>query len=139
MASVADVGFSFRRGEATPLDVSFVFNTIADLQGYLSSSTYLTPPDYTGLGFPYAGQVLAVLNGTSQPDVYVIWEAPSGTAGAVENQLNTLFYAYAQISAAPAGGGPMPEPPDDAQLYGRKRGVSAPTGSWELVADDGQY
>jgi hypothetical protein len=93
---------SFRRGINEALDISYVFDSVAELQAYLSSASYLSPP-FTGQGSPYPGQITAILNGTNQPDIYVIWEVPSGTAGAIQNQLNTLFYAYSPISAAAEG------------------------------------
>jgi hypothetical protein len=135
MATV-DLPVNYRRGTPEPIDVSYVFNSVADLEAYLESSAYLNPP-YAGLGAPYSGQIMAVLNGTSQPDVYTIWEVPSGTAGAMENQLSGQFFAYGPVSGG--GGGAMPEPLDDGQLYGRTRAPSTTTGTWNVVADDGQY
>jgi len=134
-----DWAISYRRTQFEPLDISYVFDSVAQLEDYLSGDPFFaTPFDPANIkGVPYAGQVTAVLNGANQPDVCVIWEVPSGTAGAIENQLNNLFYSYALIGGG--GGGAMPEPPDDGALYGRTRAASTLTGTWELVADDGTY
>jgi len=102
MVDTVGVGFSFVRTEPSPLDLSYTFDSLTDLDEYLSGSAYLSPP-FEGLGSPYAGQILAVLNGTAQPDIYTIWEVPSGTVGAIENQVNGLFFAYQQPTAAAEG------------------------------------
>ena len=137
MAGLVPAGFSFERIEPVPLDISYVFDSVTDLETYLSGTTYVNPP-FSGVGFPYKGQILAVLNGTNQPDVYVTWEVPSGTAGAIENELNGLFYAYSPVGAG-GGAAAMPEPPADDQLYGRTRATGAATGAWEMLLDDGTY
>lgn len=102
MVTIVNAPFSFERAEPSPLDISYVFDSVADLQDYLSSTTYMNPP-YSGVGFPYNGQILAVLNGTAQPDVHIVWEVPSGTIGAIQNELNSLFYIHAPVSGAAEG------------------------------------
>src|SRR5262249_3636385 len=107
--AVMDWGLSYRRQNFEPLDISYVFDSLTELEDYLSSAAiFATPFNPDDLkGFPYSGQITAVLNGTNQPDVYVIWEATSGTANAVESLLFPgRFFAYAPFE----GGGPPPAP-----------------------------
>jgi len=60
--------FQYQRLNRTPLDVHEVFANLAALQSYLST------------GPAYAGQVVAVRNGTNTPDLYRINENYSYTA-----------------------------------------------------------
>jgi len=54
--------FSLLRVTPEPLDTSFVFEDMAAFTAYLASPT------------AYAGQIVAVRNGTNEPDVYLIYE-----------------------------------------------------------------
>jgi hypothetical protein len=104
MATTIDWEPTFRRSNFEPLDLSYVFNTVADLEEYLSSAAVMEGRFGDIKGYPYPGQIAAVLNSNNAPDVYVIWEVLSGTPGAVENELNNLFYAYEKFEAGAAAG-----------------------------------
>jgi hypothetical protein len=54
--------FSLLRVTPEPLDTSFVFEDMAAFTAYLASPT------------AYAGQIVAVRNGTNEPDVFLIYE-----------------------------------------------------------------
>lgn len=73
--------FGFQRMEPDPLDPSLVFDTLADFQTYLTGGT------------AYAGQVVAVRNGTNVPDVYVV---------------NNDGHSYTEVGVG--GGGPFEYP-----------------------------
>ena len=102
-----DFSESFKRGNFAPLDVSYVMGSISELHDYLSGAAYVaTPFDPAATkGMPYAGQVVAVLNGTETPDVYVIHVVPSGTAGAHEHPFDNQHYAYAPIRGSGGAAG----------------------------------
>lgn len=53
-------GFGFQRITSDPLDPSYVFDTLAEFQTYLTGGT------------AYAGQIVAVRNGTNVPDIYIV-------------------------------------------------------------------
>jgi hypothetical protein len=135
---------SFRRGEANPLDISYVFDSVADLEDYLAAEPYINFDPARLWGLPYNGQVTTVLNGTNQPDVYVIWEVPSGTAGAVENQLTNIFYAYSTFGGAPGaaegltpGSSTAPASPQSGDLWTTLNGeifIWHQAGFWIQVA-----
>jgi triacylglycerol esterase/lipase EstA (alpha/beta hydrolase family) len=140
-AAAIDWGNAFRRQDFAPLDLSYVFASVADLEDYLTSDAVMTGNFADIKGYPYPGQISAVLNGTNQPDVYVVWQVPSGTVGAVENPLNNLFYAYSQIGGGAVEGittGSMTAPsnPQPGDLWTRPDNrmlFRLDTGAWVQI------
>jgi hypothetical protein len=141
LSGILDQNWSLRRANFEPLDISYVFDSVADLEDYLTSEAVMTGAFADIKGYPYPGQISAVLNGTNQPSIYVVWEVPSGTPGAVVNPLNSLSYAYSEIEGGGAAGftaGSMTAPtnPQPGDLWTRPDNrmlFRLDTGAWVQI------
>lgn len=78
----ATLGVNLNRQKYGPLDISNVFSSSADLNYYLSKGTLTTGvSDYwlATVPYPYAGQVVALVNEDRTVQVYVLTEKDDGT------------------------------------------------------------